>query len=55
LARLVQNIAEKILGYKGCKVPDELQNQEHHKYTSMLAAHVELADFYKDLKPKYKS
>jgi len=54
LARLVQNIAEKIIGYKGCKVPEELQNQKQHKFTSMLAAHVELADAYKEMKPKYK-
>ncbi|MCI5122649.1 MAG: hypothetical protein D3908_15970 [Candidatus Electrothrix sp. AUS4] len=51
LARLVQDIAEKIIGYKGCKVSDDLLNQEHHKYRSILAAHIELADFYKEMKP----
>ena len=51
LARLIQNIAEDIIGYKGCKVSDELLNKEHHKYRSILAAHVELADHYKEMKP----
>ncbi len=44
LGRLTQNIGEKVLGYKGCKVPLEVANDRHEIYECLMLVHVELAD-----------
>jgi hypothetical protein len=43
LGRLVQAIGERLFDYSGPKVPLELQNDSHEKFSSLLIAHVEYA------------
>lgn len=44
LARLTQQIGEKILGYTGCKVPFDLQNDRHEIFRPLMLAHKDLAN-----------
>ena len=43
LARSIQLIGEELFKYKGVKVPFELRNDEHERYSSILVAHKEKA------------
>lgn len=44
LGRFAQAIGERLFDYTGPKVPLELQNDAHEKFSSLLVAYVEYAD-----------
>lgn len=44
IGRFVQALGEKLLNYKGCRVPNELAHGAHQKFNLMVAAHHEWAE-----------
>lgn len=44
IGRFIQELGEKLLKYKGCRVPTELTQSVHHKLNLLIAAHHEWAE-----------
>jgi hypothetical protein len=44
VGRFVQQLGEKLLGYKGCRVPESLTSIAHHRHNLLVAAHQDVAD-----------
>ena len=44
IGRFVQALGEKLLNYRGCRVPSELADGAHQKFNLMVAAHHEWAE-----------